>query len=179
MPYRQPAWKRRGRRPGGLYDVARLTRRSYARRSSPKEVPADFHDRDRSAGGGRVTQLSRSRRARLQTFPAGATSGYSRCSATIWSSSPSSTASVPAMSLCAARKTGRSCRVAFRRAGPRAARDRTPTLAYAEGYAIAERARSLQIIVEEGNQTARSFYQRSGFVPVEPELFELILPMTD
>jgi ribosomal protein S18 acetylase RimI-like enzyme len=52
-------------------------------------------------------------------------------------------------------------------------------LAYAEGYAIAERARSLQIIVEEGNETARSFYQRSGFVPLEPELFELILPMTD
>ena len=52
-------------------------------------------------------------------------------------------------------------------------------LAYAEGYAIAERARSLQIVVEEGNETARSFYRRSGFVPVEPELFELILPMAD
>jgi ribosomal protein S18 acetylase RimI-like enzyme len=52
-------------------------------------------------------------------------------------------------------------------------------LAYAEGYAIAEQARSLQIVVEEGNETARSFYRRSGFVPVEPELFELILPMAD
>ena len=52
-------------------------------------------------------------------------------------------------------------------------------LAYAEGYAIAERARSLQIVVEEGNETARSFYRRSGFVPVERELFELILPMAD
>ena len=52
-------------------------------------------------------------------------------------------------------------------------------LAYAEGYAIAKRARSLQIVVEEGNETARSFYRRSGFVPVEPELFELILPMAD
>jgi ribosomal protein S18 acetylase RimI-like enzyme len=52
-------------------------------------------------------------------------------------------------------------------------------LAHAEGYAIAERARSLQIVVEEGNVKARSFYQRSGFVPVEPELFELVLPMAE
>ena len=52
-------------------------------------------------------------------------------------------------------------------------------LAYAEGYAIAERAQSLQIIVEKGNQQARSFYRRSGFVPVEPELFELVLPRAD
>jgi ribosomal protein S18 acetylase RimI-like enzyme len=52
-------------------------------------------------------------------------------------------------------------------------------LAYAEGYAIAERARSLQIVVEESNQQARSFYRRSGFVPVEAELFELILPSTE
>jgi ribosomal protein S18 acetylase RimI-like enzyme len=52
-------------------------------------------------------------------------------------------------------------------------------LAHAEGYAIAERAQSLQIVVEEGNQRARSFYRRSGFVPVEPELFELVLPRAD
>jgi ribosomal protein S18 acetylase RimI-like enzyme len=50
-------------------------------------------------------------------------------------------------------------------------------LAYAEGYAIAERARSLRIVVEESNQPARSFYTRSGFVPVEPEMLELILPL--
>jgi len=49
-------------------------------------------------------------------------------------------------------------------------------LAYAEGYAIAERARSLRVVVEESNHPARSFYRRSGFVPVEPELFELTLP---
>lgn len=49
-------------------------------------------------------------------------------------------------------------------------------LAYAEGYAIAERAPSLQVVVEESNRPARSFYKRSGFVPVEPELFELVLP---
>jgi ribosomal protein S18 acetylase RimI-like enzyme len=52
-------------------------------------------------------------------------------------------------------------------------------LAYAEGYAIAEHARALHVIVEESNQQARSFYARSGFVPVEPELFQLILPSTD
>ena len=51
-------------------------------------------------------------------------------------------------------------------------------LAYAEGYAIAERAQCLRIVVEEDNRPARSFYRRSGFRPVESELelFELILP---
>jgi ribosomal protein S18 acetylase RimI-like enzyme len=49
-------------------------------------------------------------------------------------------------------------------------------LAYAEGYAIAERARALRIVVEEANWPARGFYRRSGFVPVEAELFELVLP---
>jgi ribosomal protein S18 acetylase RimI-like enzyme len=52
-------------------------------------------------------------------------------------------------------------------------------LAYAEGYAIAERAQSLQIVVEESNRQARGFYRRSGFVPVEPELLELVLPRAD
>ena len=52
-------------------------------------------------------------------------------------------------------------------------------LAHAEGYAIAERARSLRIVVEDANQQAQSFYRRSGFVPIEPELFELILPRAD
>ena len=52
-------------------------------------------------------------------------------------------------------------------------------LAYAEGYAIAEGARSLHVVVEESNRQARSFYKRSGFVRVEPELFELILPSAD
>jgi diamine N-acetyltransferase len=49
-------------------------------------------------------------------------------------------------------------------------------LAYAEGYAIAERAQSLQVVVEESNRPARSFYRRSGFAQVGSELFELILP---
>ncbi|MDX6491952.1 MAG: hypothetical protein QOD43_2197 [Gaiellaceae bacterium] len=49
-------------------------------------------------------------------------------------------------------------------------------LAYAEGYAIAERAESLRIVAEESNWRARSFYQRSGFVPIDVELLELVLP---
>ena len=49
-------------------------------------------------------------------------------------------------------------------------------LAFAEGYAIAERMHTLRVVVEEDNRAARSFYRRSGFVPVDTELFELILP---
>ena len=49
-------------------------------------------------------------------------------------------------------------------------------LAHAEGYAIANGAHSLQIVAEEDNWRARSFYSRSGFVPVEAELLELVLP---
>jgi ribosomal protein S18 acetylase RimI-like enzyme len=49
-------------------------------------------------------------------------------------------------------------------------------LAYAEGYAIAERASALRIVVERDNLRARSFYVRAGFVPVAPEVLELILP---
>jgi len=49
-------------------------------------------------------------------------------------------------------------------------------LAHAEGYAIAQRAPALRIVVERDNWPARSFYLRAGFVAVEPELFELVLP---
>ena len=49
-------------------------------------------------------------------------------------------------------------------------------LEHAEGYAISEHASALQIVVERENRPARSFYLRSGFVPVEDELFELVLP---
>jgi ribosomal protein S18 acetylase RimI-like enzyme len=49
-------------------------------------------------------------------------------------------------------------------------------LAYAEGYAIATRAQTLRVVAEEGNWRARSFYMRSGFMPVEAELLELVLP---
>src|SRR5438132_7925172 len=39
-------------------------------------------------------------------------------------------------------------------------------LAYAEGYAILERARSLRIVVEEGNRPARRLHRRSGCVSI-------------
>jgi ribosomal protein S18 acetylase RimI-like enzyme len=49
-------------------------------------------------------------------------------------------------------------------------------LEHAEGYAIATRARTLDIVVEVDNWRARSFYRRLGYVPVQTELFELTLP---
>jgi ribosomal protein S18 acetylase RimI-like enzyme len=52
-------------------------------------------------------------------------------------------------------------------------------LAYAEGYAIAEHARVLSIVVETDNWPARSFYGRLGFVPVQPELVERVLPSAE
>jgi ribosomal protein S18 acetylase RimI-like enzyme len=47
---------------------------------------------------------------------------------------------------------------------------------WAEGYAIARRARALRIVVEEDNARALDFYRRAGFVGVEPGQLELILP---
>ena len=49
-------------------------------------------------------------------------------------------------------------------------------LDYAEGYAIAERAPALRIVVERDNVPARDFYQRAGFIPVDAEIFERSLP---
>jgi ribosomal protein S18 acetylase RimI-like enzyme len=49
-------------------------------------------------------------------------------------------------------------------------------LEHAEGYAIAQHAHRLRIVVESDNRPARGFYRRSGFVPVAEELFELALP---
>jgi ribosomal protein S18 acetylase RimI-like enzyme len=49
-------------------------------------------------------------------------------------------------------------------------------LDYAEGYAIAERAPALRIVVEQDNAPARKFYARAGFVPIEREIFERSLP---
>jgi ribosomal protein S18 acetylase RimI-like enzyme len=49
-------------------------------------------------------------------------------------------------------------------------------LDYAEGYAIAERAPALRIVVEQDNARARDFYRRAGFVPVGTEIFERSLP---
>ena len=52
-------------------------------------------------------------------------------------------------------------------------------LAHAEGYAIAEHARTLAIVVEKDNWRARALYGRLGFVSVQPELVELVLPAAE
>jgi GNAT superfamily N-acetyltransferase len=49
-------------------------------------------------------------------------------------------------------------------------------LEYAEGYAIWQGARRLQVVVETGNPRAEVFYRGRGFVPVGEDLFELVLP---
>jgi ribosomal protein S18 acetylase RimI-like enzyme len=49
-------------------------------------------------------------------------------------------------------------------------------LEYAEGYAISLRARALQAVVERDNEQALTFYRARGFVPIGPELVELVLP---
>jgi ribosomal protein S18 acetylase RimI-like enzyme len=49
-------------------------------------------------------------------------------------------------------------------------------VAHAEGYAIAEHAHVLSIVVERDNWRARAFYGRLGYVPVQAELVELVLP---
>jgi ribosomal protein S18 acetylase RimI-like enzyme len=49
-------------------------------------------------------------------------------------------------------------------------------LAHAEGYAIARRASVLRIVVEPDNWRARAFYSRLGFVPVQTDVVELVLP---
>ena len=49
-------------------------------------------------------------------------------------------------------------------------------IGHAEGFAIREHARSLRIVVESSNRPARNLYQEIGFVPVDEELLELVLP---
>lgn len=49
-------------------------------------------------------------------------------------------------------------------------------LAYAEGFAVSERAVALRIVVEAANRPACDLYRRLGFVPAEPEIFERSLP---
>jgi GNAT superfamily N-acetyltransferase len=52
----------------------------------------------------------------------------------------------------------------------------TRLLEHAEGYAISQGARTLQVVVERGNQRAEAFYRRRGFVPVADDVLELVLP---
>jgi ribosomal protein S18 acetylase RimI-like enzyme len=49
-------------------------------------------------------------------------------------------------------------------------------LEYVEGYAIAERAPALRIVVEQDNARARDFYRRAVFVRVDTEVVERSLP---
>ncbi len=49
-------------------------------------------------------------------------------------------------------------------------------LDYAEGYAIWQGARSLRVVVSEDDARAVGFYRRRGFVPVERDVLELVLP---
>ena len=49
-------------------------------------------------------------------------------------------------------------------------------LEYAEGYAIYSGAEALQVVVESGNDRAVSFYQGRGFMRVDDDLLELLLP---
>lgn len=49
-------------------------------------------------------------------------------------------------------------------------------LEYAEGYAIWQGARTLQVVVEGGNPRAEGFYRGRGFVPAGKDLLELTLP---
>jgi GNAT superfamily N-acetyltransferase len=49
-------------------------------------------------------------------------------------------------------------------------------LEYAEGWAISRRARALRAVVAEHDRRATAFYRDRGFVPVEPDVVELVLP---
>ncbi len=49
-------------------------------------------------------------------------------------------------------------------------------LEYAEGYAIWRGARTLRVVVSEGDRRAISFYRERGFVPAGEDVLELVLP---
>jgi GNAT superfamily N-acetyltransferase len=49
-------------------------------------------------------------------------------------------------------------------------------LEFAEGYAIAEGATTLQVVVAGADRRATAFYRGRGFVPAGEDLLELVLP---
>jgi ribosomal protein S18 acetylase RimI-like enzyme len=49
-------------------------------------------------------------------------------------------------------------------------------VAWAEGYAIAQGARALQVVVEGDDEIAVAFYRSHGFARVAPDRLELVLP---
>jgi GNAT superfamily N-acetyltransferase len=52
----------------------------------------------------------------------------------------------------------------------------TRLLEHAEGFAILQRAETLQVVVEPGNDRATSFYRGRGFVPAGSDRLALVLP---
>ncbi len=54
----------------------------------------------------------------------------------------------------------------------------TRLIEYAEGFAISERADTLQVVVEPDNSRAAEFYRGRGFVPAGDDRLELVLPRT-
>ena len=52
----------------------------------------------------------------------------------------------------------------------------TQLLEFAEGYAIAEGATALQVVVAGGDRRATAFYRSRGFVAAGDDLLELVLP---
>jgi ribosomal protein S18 acetylase RimI-like enzyme len=49
-------------------------------------------------------------------------------------------------------------------------------LDYAQGFAISEGARTLQVVVEGSNRRAQDFYRGRGFTPADGDRLELALP---
>ena len=49
-------------------------------------------------------------------------------------------------------------------------------LEYAEGFAISQGAVALEVVVAGDDSRALAFYRGRGFVPVEADLLELVLP---
>jgi GNAT superfamily N-acetyltransferase len=49
-------------------------------------------------------------------------------------------------------------------------------VAQARRFALAENVRALHVEAREADWTARSFYERCGFVPVGGDVLELVLP---
>jgi GNAT superfamily N-acetyltransferase len=52
----------------------------------------------------------------------------------------------------------------------------TRLLEHAEGFAIWQGARTLQVVVEHDNPRAEVFYRDRGFVPAGEDMLELVLP---
>ena len=52
-------------------------------------------------------------------------------------------------------------------------------LEFAEGYAIWQDARALQVVVESDDDRALAFYRGRGFKPVADDLLELLLPQRE